>query len=377
MTTMRTYLLATVALLLGTAEFAMAQEPAPAPAPRRATTRSVTRPVAEPAAEQPSTPTLPAPRTAPATKPAVEERKPALGETPPQAIQDPNAAPAPAGGRRVVQSSGSDNTTYTAPAPRRAAYPAYENRKTAELTERERKEISNSRSRSPKDSGQRLAGDWQVPLTDWDKIVIPEDSLPSEYEERLVQTAWRNLPTNRVAEARVKQAGEMHLQARRSWYTDIVLFAQTNFTDYGAGVGSRPTVSAVPSGLGAGLSFNLGQFVNYGSRVRHTRQSVVVAQEDLNYQKHFMRSETIKRYQSFLMYRNLVKSQMELANEQEMTLKVMKLNFETGQVPVEEFAKIQKAYADAAQLVVTSKHNMFSAKAYLEEWIGVKLEEVR
>ena len=201
--------------------------------------------------------------------------------------------------------------------------------------------------------------------------------MPTEYEERLVQTAWRNLPNNRVAEARVKQAGEMHLQARRSWYTDIVLFAQTNFTDYGAGTGSQPTITAVPSGLGAGLSFNLGQFVNYGSRVRHTRQSVVVAQEDLNYQKHFMRSETIKRWQSFLMYRNLMKSQLELANEQEMTLKVMKLNFETGQVPVEEFAKIQKAYADAAQLVLTSRHNMFSAKAYLEEWIGVKLEEVR
>lgn len=217
---------------------------------------------------------------------------------------------------------------------------------------------------------------YYIPTTDYNKIIIPEDSVPADFEERLVQTAWKNLPQNRNAEAKVKMAQEYLTQARRSWFTEIVFFAQSNFTDYGA-AGSRPTVSALPSGLGAGLSFNLGQFVNYGSRVRYQKNNVESVQSELNYQKHFMRSETLKRYQGFLMYKNLTRSQTELANEQEMTLKVMKLNFETGQVPVEEFAKIQKAYADAMQLVITSRHNMLSAKAYLEEWIGVKLEEVK
>lgn len=224
------------------------------------------------------------------------------------------------------------------------------------------------------DSARSLS--YYIPTTDYNKIIIPEDSIAIDFEERLVQTAWKNLPQNRNAEAKVKMAQEYLTQAKRSWFTEIVFFAQSNFTDYGA-AGSRPTVSALPSGLGAGLSFNLGQFVNYGSRVRYQKNNVESVQAELNYQKHFMRSETLKRYQGFLMYKNLTRSQTELANEQEMTLKVMKLNFETGQVPVEEFAKIQKAYADAMQLVITSRHNMLSAKAYLEEWIGVKLEEVK
>ncbi len=262
-------------------------------------------------------------------------------------------------------------TIYVDPPTKQKAGSAKTN---ADRTDRGTK---NARATSYEDSSATYSANYNVPTTDYRRLIMPEDSFPADFEERLVQTAWKNLPINRGLEAKLKQTQEYHLQTRRSWFTDIVFFAQTNFTDYGNGAGARPTISAAPSGLGAGLSFNLGQFVNYGSRVRNSREGTNIAQADLNYQKHFMRSETIKRYQSFLMYKNLTKSETELANEQEMTLKVMKLNFETGQVAVEEFAKIQKAYADAAQLVITSRHNMFMAKAYLEEWIGVKLEEVK
>lgn len=379
-----------LAVLLLAAEATQAQEPAPAPAPRRPATE-------EPVLREPAPKRTRTSRLQTALEELEESERPQRPQRPARKTEEPSNAklvtpettPAPSrSNRRVVQQNSSG--TYVAPKESEATtpkagttqpadvYPPYQNRQTAKASAEDRKAIANAPKPSISgDTARKLSATWMVPETDYDRLIIPEDSLPSDYEERLVQTAWRNLPTNRAAEAKVRQSYEMLRQVRRSWFTDIVFFAQTNFTDYGTGAGARPTISAAPSGLGAGLSFNLGQFVNYGSRVRHSKEVVRVAMEDLNYQKHFMRSETIKRHQSFLMYRNLVKSQLELANQQEMTLKVMKLNFETGQVPVEEFAKIQKAYADAAQLVITSKHNMFGAKAYLEEWIGVPLEEVK
>lgn len=213
-----------------------------------------------------------------------------------------------------------------------------------------------------------------VPTTDFNKVIIPEDSVVSEFEEKLVQAAWKNFPQNRAVQARYYQSLEDKSITSKQWLSEVVLFAQTNFVGYLPD--GRQTFS-LPAGFGAGLSFNVGQFLNQGDRNRRAQQEVILQNANVEYQKHFVRYETLRRYNNYLMFKNLLKTHSELADDQLLTLKVMKLNFETGQVAVEEYSKIQKAYNDAVQLTISSEYQMRVYKAELESIIGVKLEEIK
>ena len=56
---------------------------------------------------------------------------------------------------------------------------------------------------------------------DYNKIVLPDKVIPSSFEERLVQLAWKNHPSNIIASQNVQIAGKEKKLAQWKWLDDI------------------------------------------------------------------------------------------------------------------------------------------------------------
>src|SRR6267142_2066693 len=65
---------------------------------------------------------------------------------------------------------------------------------------------------------------------DYNKIVLPDRIVPNSFEERLVQLAWKNHPSNRVVDQNVEIAHKEKVVARWQWLDNI--YANGNLNEY-------------------------------------------------------------------------------------------------------------------------------------------------
>src|SRR5690606_33252366 len=63
---------------------------------------------------------------------------------------------------------------------------------------------------------------------DYNKIILPESSRASEFEEKLVQLAWRNHPSNEALRREVNIAGYNVKQNNASWLENIRITGNMN-----------------------------------------------------------------------------------------------------------------------------------------------------
>src|SRR5688500_1214437 len=63
---------------------------------------------------------------------------------------------------------------------------------------------------------------------DYNKIILPQSSQSSEFEEKLVQLAWRNHPSNEVLRRQVKIAEYDVKQNNVSWLENIRISGNVN-----------------------------------------------------------------------------------------------------------------------------------------------------
>ena len=65
---------------------------------------------------------------------------------------------------------------------------------------------------------------------DYNKIIVTEQISAISFEERLVQLAWRNHPSNRVVTQKVEFAQSLRAKARWSWLDNI--FVEGNYNEF-------------------------------------------------------------------------------------------------------------------------------------------------
>jgi hypothetical protein len=61
----------------------------------------------------------------------------------------------------------------------------------------------------------------QAQSIDYNKIILPDRVVTKNFEERLVQLAWKNHPSNRVVDQNVEIAQKEKAVARWRWLDDI------------------------------------------------------------------------------------------------------------------------------------------------------------
>jgi outer membrane protein TolC len=208
---------------------------------------------------------------------------------------------------------------------------------------------------------------------DYNKIIASFDSLSSlDYVDKLITLAWENYPKNKTYINKIKQAKEKYYQAKNSWLNNLNLF--TNFNSFN---NTQVTNFSVVPNLGLGVSLNVGSLYLLPSRTRDAREEKFVAENECNAQKMFIKAEVKRLYSDYELSIQLLKFQTLASEEMRMTMQIVKKRFLNGEVSVEEYNKAYGGYIQSKQGALTSEANLRSAKASLEEYIGINLEEVK
>ncbi len=221
-----------------------------------------------------------------------------------------------------------------------------------------------------------------VPLmaqtVDYNKVILPESSRVTDLGEKLVQLAWRNYPENEVFRRDVSIAGYNVKQSNVSWLENIRLSGNLNqfnidkradeMSDY------RSTFYPL---YNFGVTISLGAFFSTPYEIKKSRDALVAAQANVNTQKLMIRNTVLRLYNDYLMLEKLYKLQSQVLLDNETAHKLAEQRFRQAEITFETYSVSLKSYNDAMTLHLQAERDFRNAKLDLEQWIGMRLEDVR
>ena len=211
---------------------------------------------------------------------------------------------------------------------------------------------------------------------DYNKIILPESSQASEFEEKLVQLAWRNHPSNEALRREVNVAGYTVKQNNASWLENIRVTG--NLNEFTINKASDPFGRAAfyPK-YNFGASVSLGTFFTIPYNIKKSKEMLVIAQANVNTQKLTVRNTVLKLYNEYLMRERIYKLQSQALLDNETSHKLEEQRFRRGEITFDLYSQSLAAYNQAMVLQLESERDFKNAKLDLEQWIGMRLEDVR
>jgi len=211
---------------------------------------------------------------------------------------------------------------------------------------------------------------------DYNKIILPEGSQSSDFEERLVQLAWRNYPGNEALRRQVNIAGLDVKQSNTSWLENIRLTGNLNeftITEANDPLGR----AAFYPKYNISASISLGTFFTTPYTIRKSREAHIISQANLNTQKLLVRNMVLKLYNEYLMRERVYKLQSQVLMDTETSHKLAEQRFRRGDITFQDYSLSLTSYNQIMIAQLESERDYKNAKLDLEQWIGMRLEDVR
>ena len=118
---------------------------------------------------------------------------------------------------------------------------------------------------------------------DYNKIIVTEQISSISFEEKLVQLAWQNHPSNKVASQRVEQAQSQQAKAQWSWLDNIYL--EGNYNEFTGDEEIDPLARAFYPRYNVGIRLPLSTFVQTPLNTKIAKDQVLITEFDVNAKK--------------------------------------------------------------------------------------------
>ena len=211
---------------------------------------------------------------------------------------------------------------------------------------------------------------------DYNKIILPEGSQASEFEEKLVQLAWRNHPSNEALRREVNIASYDVRIANASWLENVRITANVN--EFTLNKASDPFGrAAFYPRYNIGASITLGTFLVTPYTIKKNREIAMISQSNVNTQKLAVRNTVLKLYNDFLMLERIYKLHSQALLDNETSHKLAEQRFRRGEITFETYSLSLTTYNDGMVQQLQAERDYKNAKLDLEQWIGMRLEDVR
>lgn len=211
---------------------------------------------------------------------------------------------------------------------------------------------------------------------DYNKIILPESSQSSDFEERLVQLAWRNHPGNEALRREVNIAAYDVKQSNVQWLEHIVVTGNLNEFTINKATDPFGRAAFFPK-YNISASVSLGTFFKTPYMIKKNREALVISQANLNAQKLTIRNQVLKLYNEFLMRERVYKLQSQALLDNETSHKLAEQRFRRGEITFETYSLSLTAYNDIMIAQLQAERDYKNAKLDLEQWVGMRLEDVR
>lgn len=190
---------------------------------------------------------------------------------------------------------------------------------------------------------------------------------------KLVETAWKNYPNNRVLESRIEITKTDVRKESWSWL-NALNFTYTYYPDF---LNSADQTNTLPSRVGIGVTVNIGTIFSLPMRVSQAKENHKISEFNLESQYLNIRYEVHRRYYSYVSKLRLYKSRLKRLEDSRSNLVMSTRKFENGEIDLDFYNQALTGFNINKELVIEAETGMYIDKASLEELLKIKLEEVK
>jgi outer membrane protein TolC len=209
---------------------------------------------------------------------------------------------------------------------------------------------------------------------DYNKIVLPDQIKPNNFEDKLVQLAWKNHPSNKIVLKDVDISMREAKLTKWKWLDDI--YATGNLNEFTlSSAENRPANVFFPR-YNFGVRVSVGTFANTAANSKIAKERVLKTNFLVNEKKLTVREEVLTNleklkltYKSFRLRENIKEDYLLMYRESEK-------KFSTGGVTMEQYRSAVQAYADQIETVLEAESAFNTSRIILEALVGVPLTEV-
>lgn len=220
---------------------------------------------------------------------------------------------------------------------------------------------------------------------DYNKIILPEEVSDSlSLGERLVQLAWRNNPENKIVTSDVDIAQIEVSRAKIAWLDNIRLSGNLNeystqrlIDDLGGNEEEDRLVNNFFPIYNFGVTLPLGMFFNNPRNTKIAIHELDKAQESVNAQKISLRASVLAQYQEFLMNRELLEIQNSITENHYAAYQLAEQQFQDNTITLEKYEGALEDYNLQRMNTIRAQKDFLTSKILLEEFIGMRLEDIR
>ncbi len=210
--------------------------------------------------------------------------------------------------------------------------------------------------------------------TDFDAVIQPIDTKAREFSEYLVQLAWQNYPESAIAQGELLNARSDNKNIKKEWMRDVQASFNLNESNL-RGVDTFGNVFFPRYNVG--VTLNLYSILAQKEKSKIGHQRVDIAGHKVNQRKLEIRAETLQRWASFRLSRDILKERALVEQAFNNTFIIVQQLYKSDEKTLEEYTAAAAAYYQAREARIRAATDLELAKYQLEEIIGLRWEQVQ
>lgn len=209
---------------------------------------------------------------------------------------------------------------------------------------------------------------------DYNKIVLPDQITPNNFEDKLVQLAWKNHPSNKIVLKDVDISSREARLTRWKWLDDI--YATGNLNEFTLSKAEDRPANVFFPRYNFGVRISIGTFANTSAlskiaNERTLKSSLTVDQKKLTVREEVLTNlEKLKAtYKTYRLRQNVKEDFVTIYHDTEK-------KFQSGNATMEQYRSAIAGYADQIENVTEAESAFNTARIALEALIGVPIAEI-
>lgn len=209
---------------------------------------------------------------------------------------------------------------------------------------------------------------------DYNKIIVTEQVSAISFEERLVQLAWRNHPSNKVVAQQVEQAQTLRSKARWSWLDNI--YVEGNYNEFTGKDEIDAVARAFYPRYNVGVRLPLGTFVQTPLSAQAAQDQVLISEFNVNTKKLEVREEVLMGVERLKEKFKIVKLRERIQEDYFLMFQSTEKKFKAGEITLEAYRETSQAYYQKEEEIIQARSAFNQQRIAIEAMVGVELKDV-
>lgn len=209
---------------------------------------------------------------------------------------------------------------------------------------------------------------------DYNKIVLPDQITPNNFEDKLVQMAWKNHPSNKIVLKDVDIANREARLTRWKWLDDI--YATGNLNEFTLNGSQTDNQNVFFPRYNFGVRVSIGTFANTSAQSKLANERVFKSSLTVDQKKLTVREEVLTNleklkatYKTYRLRQNVKEDFVTIYHDTEK-------KFQSGNATMEQYRSAIAGYADQIENVLEAESAFNTSRIALESLVGVPLAEI-